>query len=109
MKAKPARANTDGSQRNPPATLWQPGQSGNPAGRPKGLMRQIREATRDGAELAEFMLRVFRGHGGKGTTLKHRIEACTWLANRGFGLPTQRLDVMTHDEIAEFSGALGLA
>lgn len=38
-----------------------PGVSGNPGGRPKGLVRTIRQESKDGAELVEFMLKVFRG------------------------------------------------
>jgi hypothetical protein len=37
------------------------GHSGNPGGCPKGLVRAIREQTRNGEQLVDFMLRVFRG------------------------------------------------
>jgi hypothetical protein len=43
---------------------WQPGQSGNEAGRPKGLAgeaKMIMRETRDGAELVERALTVGRG------------------------------------------------
>ena len=46
----------------------------------------IRDMTGDGAELVEFMVRVFRGKV-KGATLRMRMEAATWLADRSFGKP----------------------
>ena len=62
------------------------GTSGNPGGRPKGLVRRIREETEDGAELVDYMLSVFRDERESTRT---RVAAATWLADRGFGRPTQ--------------------
>ena len=63
------------------------GVSGNPGGRPRGFVRAIREETADGSELVTFMLRVLRGRV-RGVRLRDRLEAATWLADRGFGRPT---------------------
>ena len=69
---------------------FRPGNSANPGGRPKGLAHLVRDHTRDGAELVEFMLRVLRG---KRQPLRYRLEAAAWLADRGFGKALQQLDV----------------
>ena len=68
-----------------------PGQSGNPGGRPAGLSGLIRESTNDGAELVEFMLKVFRGELGE--SVRTRADAATWLADRAFGKPAQTSNI----------------
>lgn len=77
-----------------------PGVSGNPGGRPKGLVRTIREQTRDGAELVEFMLEVFRGQFRR-ATLKDRIASATWLADRCYGRPLNGLSAAPPPEMDE--------
>jgi hypothetical protein len=72
------------------------GQSGNPGGRPKGIVRAIRELTRDGDDLVAFVVRVFHGEV-EGVKLRDRLEAATWLADRGFGKPTQGVELAGKD------------
>lgn len=69
-----------------PGRPFPKGVSGNPGGRPRGFVHAIREATNDGDELVQFMLSVLRGEVA-GTRLRDRVEAATWLADRGFGRP----------------------
>ena len=51
-----------------------------------GFHSYIQERTGDGSELTDFVLSVFRGENGAST--KERMDAATWLADRGFGKPT---------------------
>lgn len=69
---------------------WQPGQSGNPAGRPKGLSRKVRELVGgDGEALAQVFIDVL---ADPKASSRDRMEAATWLADRGWGKPTQHID-----------------
>lgn len=63
---------------------WQKGYCPNPGGRPKGLASRCREATKDGAILIDLMLRICKGEL-KRATVRDRIEAAKWLADRAFG------------------------
>ena len=60
------------------------GTSGNPGGRPLGFREQIKESTADGNELVEVVLGVLRDQTASN---RERMEAATWLADRGFGKP----------------------
>jgi hypothetical protein len=64
------------------------GVSGNPGGRPKsaGLVARIREETRDGEEIADFMLSVFRDESA---SRRDRMEAASWLTDRAYGRAAQ--------------------
>lgn len=89
------------------------GVSGNPGGRPKGFAASIRRKTRDGEELISLALKVLRGklsvtgQDREGNamkvepTIKERLEAMKWLADRGWG---RALDLSVAD--APASGAL---
>jgi len=65
------------------------GISGNPGGRAPGLGTYIRTKTQDGHAIADFMLAVMTDTGRK---IDQRMEAATWLADRGFGKPAQVLE-----------------
>ena len=49
-------------------------------------MRCIQESTAEGNDLTDFVLSVFRGDHGE--DIRQRMDAATWLADRGFGKPT---------------------
>ncbi len=89
-----------------------PGMSGNKGGRPKGLAAAVRERTKDGALLLDFMLDILEGKpqkidmlipvpGDEPTRItiektpdiRDRIEAVKWLSDRGWGKPLQEVDV----------------
>ena len=71
------------------------GVSGNPGGRPKGLAAYVRDNTLEGEELADFYLAIFRSEkiDGKKPGLRHRMEAGTWLSDRGFGKAVQQSEI----------------
>ena len=79
------------------------GQSGNPGGRPVGFREQIKESTADGSELVEMVLNVLRDENASN---RERMEAATWLADRGFGKPAA---VRDNDApgIADFTIVIG--
>jgi hypothetical protein len=54
-------------------------------GRPASFRTYIRDNTAEGSELTDFVLSVFRDENA---TNKERMDAATWLADRGFGKPT---------------------
>ncbi len=68
-------------------------------------MREIREQTNDGEELVAFMLRVFRGEL-KAARLRDRLDAATWLSDRGFGKPVQAMEHSDKDGEALISLAM---
>lgn len=68
-----------------------PGESGNPGGRPKGLSRRVRELVGDdGHAIAEFMFGFLSNEKER---TADRMDAATWLADRGFGRAVQALDI----------------
>ena len=50
-----------------------------------GFHNYIQERTGDGSELTDFVLSGFRDENASN---KERMDAATWLADRGFGKPT---------------------
>ena len=50
-----------------------------------GFHNYIQERTSDGNELTDFVLSVFRDENASN---KERMDAATWLADRGFGKAT---------------------
>lgn len=67
------------------------GSSPNPFGRPKSSFgKLIRKRTKDGAKLVEYVLKVF---SDERNDAKLRLEACTWLADRGWGKPGQSVEL----------------
>jgi hypothetical protein len=69
---------------------WPPGTSGNPGGCPRGFVSEIRRATKNGHELVTFALRVLRDEQAE---MRDRGWACSFLADRGFGKPTQAVEL----------------
>lgn len=74
-----ATANSGGSVAN--LRSWKPGQSGNPAGRPKGIAATVRDAT-DPVALVAILLAVANDPRAKAS---ERIAAVRELLDRGYG------------------------
>ena len=63
---------------------FQPGQSGNPSGRPKGIAKAFRETLKDPSEAAAGLLEIARGEVA-GVKPGERIAAWRELLDRGYG------------------------
>lgn len=85
---------------------WQPGQTGNPGGRPKGLAVMVREKTGDGIRLVETMAGIADGKlliEKRPPSHRDRIQAIEWLADRGFGA-TPKFTVDIQNDISVSGG-----
>ena len=67
---------------------WKAGESGNPTGRPKGFGQIVRGATHEGEDLVNLALDL-----AKNAPPRVRMEAITWLADRGFGKVPEQSDI----------------
>lgn len=91
------------------STQFRKGHKGGP-GRPKGfrgVAKLIMEETRDGAELVEYALLVFRDEEGKRMPAQ-RWEALQWLSDRGLGKPLISVDLAAEVGIS-LDGPVALA
>ena len=90
---------------------FMPGQSGNPGGRPKGLATLAREGVGGGRDLVAFYLAVFKGDTKalrtRKITLRDRLLAAEWLAERGWGNAPVVGDVPEEEPQANFYDSLG--
>jgi len=70
-----------------------------------GFRSHIQDSTDEGTELIEFVLSVFRGEHDEDT--RQRMDAATWLADRGFGKPTVAPAPIMEPELRTFTIDIG--
>lgn len=79
---------------------WQPGQSGNPGGRPKGtkeLTELCRDMTRDAIDTLASIMRNPK------SPAPSRVSAATTLLERGWGKPVAEMNLNVKRSIHDFS------
>lgn len=81
---------------------FQPGQSGNPGGRPKGDS-ELRAAAREHTEQALAVL----VSGLADEDPRIRLKAAELMLDRGWGKPTQTIDATLRGNLAEILSNLG--
>ena len=90
-----------------------PGHCLNPGGRRTGtgLTARVREATRDGRDLVEFYVSVFKGIEPGAQRIQYRLQAAEWLSDRGWGRALQMaaVDVQTGPRVIQLDWGDGAA
>jgi hypothetical protein len=89
---------------------FQPGQSGNPSGRPKlgvALAEKVRKATKDGNAIVKLLVEI--AEGGLDAKISDRLAAAEMLLSRGWGKAVTQMevtaDVQVQHSLADFDTA----
>jgi len=89
---------------------FQPGQSGNPGGRPKlgvALAEKVRKATKDGNAIVKLLVEI--AEGGLEAKISDRLAAAEMLLSRGWGKAVTQMevtaDVQVQHSLSDFDTA----
>ena len=89
---------------------FQPGQSGNPSGRPKlgvALAEKVRKATKDGNAIVKLLVEI--AEGGLEAKISDRLAAAEMLLSRGWGKAVTQMevtaDVQVQHSLSDFNTA----
>jgi hypothetical protein len=89
---------------------FQPGQSGNPGGRPKlgvALADKVRKATKDGNAIVKLLVEITEG--GLEAKISDRLAAAEMLLSRGWGKAVTQMevtaDVQVQHSLSDFNTA----
>jgi hypothetical protein len=89
---------------------FQPGQSGNPGGRPKlgvALADKVRKATKDGNTIVKLLVQI--AEGGLEAKISDRLAAAEMLLSRGWGKAVTQMevtaDVQVQHSLSDFNTA----
>ena len=89
---------------------FQPGQSGNPSGRPKlgvALAEKVRKATKDGNAIVKLLVEI--AEGGLEAKISDRLAAAEMLLSRGWGKAVTQMevtaDVQVQHSLSDFDTA----
>jgi Family of unknown function (DUF5681) len=84
------------------AVPFRKGQSGNPEGRPRGQMRAIANLAMEARKHSLVALKTIVEICKNGETQTVRLAAANSLLDRGFGRPTQSIELATDGPLIQF-------